>query len=50
MTAKDLQYTAISISIVLLLIFSTVGCGVKPQNTDYDTFSAGKRYRRLLCR
>ena len=38
MTAKDLQYTAISISIVLLLIFSTVGCGVKPQNTDYGVF------------
>ena len=38
MTAKDLQYTAISISIVLLLIFSTVGCGVKPQNTDYEVF------------
>ena len=28
----------IYISIVLLLIFSTVGCGVKPQNTDYGVF------------
>ena len=38
MTAKNLQYTAISISMALLLIFSTVGCGAEPQNTDYGVF------------